>query len=146
MGPPFAPRRSLISTWWLSAGDGLWATLPNHGAVARIDPTTGQVRYIRIAYGNPFGVAVGAGSVWVATDRAVLELQSGTGTLQAAVLIPTANRTGFVSIAYGYGAAWFTNYDRGTLTRLRAPGTPPLSLSRVRNRSISPSSSPAAAR
>ena len=124
--PPFALRRSLIETWWLSAADGaLWATLPNHGAVARVDATTGAVQYIRIPYGEPFGVAAAAGTAWVATDRAVLQLNETTGALQAAVLVPRADRTGFVSIAYGYGAAWFTNYDRGTLTRLRAPGTPP---------------------
>jgi streptogramin lyase len=124
--PPFALRRSLIETWWLAAADGaLWATLPNHGAVARIDTTTGAVRYIRTPYGEPFGVAAGAGAAWVATDRAVLQLDQTTGALKAAVLVPAADRTGFVSIAYGYGAAWLTNYDRGTLSRLRAPGTPP---------------------
>ncbi len=58
----------------------------------------------------------------------------------------TSSRTGFVSIVYGYGAAWFTNYDRGTLTRVRAPGTPPLSRSRSQSRSISAPSRPAASR
>lgn len=123
--PPFPRRRSLIDTWSLAfAGDAVWATLPNHGGLARVDSITGEVRYIRIPYGNPFGVSVGAGSVWVATDRAVLQLDH-TGALQAAALMPSANRTGFVSIAYGYGAAWLTNYDLGTLTRVRAPGTAP---------------------
>jgi len=145
--PPFAPRRSLIDTWWLAAGSqAVWATLPNNRGVARIDTTSGQVRYIPIPYGDPFGIAVGAGSAWVATDRAVLQLNEQTGALQGALLVPRASRTGFVSIAYGYGALWFTNYDRGTLTRLRAPGTPPLSRSRTRNRSISSSSRPAASR
>jgi streptogramin lyase len=124
--PPFPLRRSLIDTWSLTfAGDAVWATLPNHGAVARVDSITGDVRYIRIPYGNPFGIAVGAGGLWVATDRAVLLLNRSTGSLQAAVLVPSASRTGFVSIATGYGATWLTNYDRGTLMRLRAPGTPP---------------------
>jgi hypothetical protein len=123
--PPFTRRRSLIDTWWLAFSDqAAWATLPNNGAVARVDATTGQVRYIRIRYGDPFGVAVGAGSAWVATDRAVLQLDGRTAEVQAAALLPTANRTGFVSIAYGFGAAWLTNYDRGTLTELRAPRTP----------------------
>jgi virginiamycin B lyase len=124
--PPFAPRRSLIDTWWLVfGGDAVWATLPNHGAVARVDTRSGDVRYIRIPYGDPFGVSMGAGSVWVATDRAVLELDPTTGTLQAAALLPRADRTGFVSVVFGYAAVWVTNYDRGTLTELRAPGTPP---------------------
>jgi hypothetical protein len=33
-------------------------------------------------------------------------------------LLRTANETGFASIAFGDGSAWFTNYDRGTLTRV----------------------------
>jgi hypothetical protein len=126
LAPPFPLRRALISTWWLAAADGaVWATLPNNGAVARVDTATGAVQYFRTRYGDPFGVAVGAGSAWVATDWAVLQLDEKTGALQAAVLIPRPTRTAFVSIAYGYGAAWLTNYDRGTLTRIRAPGTPP---------------------
>jgi hypothetical protein len=55
----------------------------------------------------------------------VLQLDAKTGSLQAAALVPAANRTGFVSIAFGYGAAWVTNYDLGTLTQVRAPGSPP---------------------
>jgi len=125
LNPPFPRRRSLVDTWWLTAGAGVWATLPNNGAVARIDPRTGDVRYVRIEYGEPFGVAVGASGVWVATDRAVLELDGSTGALKAAALIPPADRTGFVSIAYQYGAAWLANYDRGTLTQVTDPGTPP---------------------
>jgi hypothetical protein len=31
-------------------------------------------------------------------------------------LPPTANVSGFASIVFGDGSAWFTNYDRGTLT------------------------------
>ena len=122
LDPPFPQRRTLIATWSLAFADrAAWATLPNNGGVARIDATTGNVRYIPIAYGEPFGVAVGAGSAWVATDRAVLQLDETTGVLQAATLVPRADRTGFVSIAYGYGAAWLANYDRGTLTRITAP-------------------------
>ena len=124
--PPFALRRALIGTWWLAAGSGaVWATLPNNGAVARVDTTTGTVQYFRTPYGDPFGIAVGAGSAWVATDRSVLQLDESTGALKGATLVPPPTRTAFVSIAYGYGAAWFTSYDRGTVTRIRAPGTPP---------------------
>lgn len=124
--PPFPQRRSLIETWQLAFADGAaWATLPNNGGVARIDAATGQARYIRIPYGDPFTVAVGAGSAWVATQRAVLQLDEKTGSLQAAALVPAAKRTGFASIAYGFGAAWLTNYDLGTLTQVRTPGSPP---------------------
>lgn len=119
--PPFPRRRVLIDTWSLDTGGAVWAALPNHGAVARIDPATGEVRYIRVPYGNPFGVDAAG---WVATDRAVVKLDPTTGALEAARLIPAADRTGFVSIVFGYGRAWLTNYDRDTLMRLRAPNAP----------------------
>jgi hypothetical protein len=123
LSPPFPRRRSLIDTWWLSAGAGLWATLPNNGAVARIDAVSGSVQYFRTTpFGEPFGVAVGGPGVWIATDRAVLELDAATGAPKAAASIPTADRTGFVSIAYQYGAAWLGNYDRGTLTTITESG------------------------
>lgn len=121
--PPFPKRRSVVDTWWLTGAAGaVWATLPNNGAVARVDVSTGEVRYIRIPYGEPFGIAgFGAGSALVATDRAVLQLDGSTGALQAAALIPRADRTGFVSIVFGFGSAWLSNYDRGTLTEVTAP-------------------------
>jgi len=117
--PPFPNSSSLVDAWWLAFGDGaVWATLPNYGAVARLDPATHTLLYVRTPYGRPFGVAVGGGSTWVATDHGILRLDSATGHPTGAALLPAANVSGFASIAYGDGSAWFTNYDRGTLTRV----------------------------
>jgi streptogramin lyase len=117
--PSFAPSYSIVEAWWLAYGDGaVWATLPNYGAVARLDEATHAVRFTRTPYGRPFGIAVGGGSTWVATDHGVLRLDSYTGLPTGAAILPAATRSGFTSIAYGDGAAWFTNYDLGTLTRL----------------------------
>jgi streptogramin lyase len=117
--PPFPATYSLIQAWWLAFGDGaVWATLPNYGAVARLDTTTHALRYVRTRYGRPFGVVVGGGSTWVATDHGVLRLDSSTGSPTGVALLPAASRSGFASIAFGDGAVWFTNYDRGTLTRV----------------------------
>jgi len=117
--PPFARSPSLIDAWWLSYGNGaVWATLPNYGAVARLDTGTHAVVYARTPYGRPFGVAVGGGSAWVATDHGVLRLDGSTGHTTGVALLPTANVSGFASIAFGDGSAWFANYDRGTLTRV----------------------------
>jgi streptogramin lyase len=123
--PPSTRRHSVVDTWWLaSAGGAVWATLPNYDTVVRIDPATGEARYVRIAYGVPFGIAAFAGgSVLVATDHALLRLDGTTGAMQAAASIPRASRTGFVSLAFGFGSAWLTNYDRGTLTEV--PSAPP---------------------
>lgn len=120
--PPFAPRHAFIGSWWLAYGDNaLWATLPNHDAVVRVDAISGQARYFQLNYGRPFGIAIGAGSAWVATDRAVVRLDEHTGAILGAASLPTANVTGFMSIAFGYGSAWVTNYDRGTLTEVPLP-------------------------
>jgi streptogramin lyase len=120
--PLFPERRALIQTWWLAAGEGaVWATLPNHEAVVRVDAATGRRTFFRLRHGLPFGVALGDGSAWVTTERAVLRLDGPTGRLLGATALPRANRTGFTSIAYGDGAAWRTDYDRGTLVRVSGP-------------------------
>jgi streptogramin lyase len=117
--PPFALSSSFIDAWWLAYGDGvLWATLPSRDAVARVDATSGRVTYVRLRQGRPFGVAVGGGSAWVATDRAVVRLDGTSGAVVGASSLPPAERSAFVSVAYGDGAAWVTNYDRGTLVRV----------------------------
>ncbi len=117
--PPFRSSSSLVDAWWLAFGDGaVWATLPNYGAVARLDPGSRMLRYVRTPYGRPFGVAVGGGSTWVATDHGVVRLDGSTGRPTGVALLPAASRSGFASIAYGDGAAWFTNYDRGTLVEV----------------------------
>jgi len=117
--PPFPAAYSVVAAWWLAFGDGaVWATLPNYGAVARLDTATHALRYARTPHGRPFGVTVGGGSAWVATDHGVLRLDSSTAQPTGVALLPAATRSGFTSIAFGDGAAWFTNYDRGTLTRI----------------------------
>ena len=116
---PFPPRRATVETWWLSAGEGtVWTTLANNRGVARIDALTGSVRYIPIPFGDPFGVAVGGGHAWVATDRAVWKLDATTGVPRAASLTPRAGGFGLVSITYADGVAWLSSYDRGRLVRV----------------------------
>jgi streptogramin lyase len=118
--PPFARRPSSADTRWVAHGSGaLWATLPSYDAVARVDTTTGTVRYFDVPYGAPSGIAVGGGFAWVATDHAVLQLDEKTGNLRAAAIVPSALRSGPMSISFGNAAVWLANYDRGTLTRFR---------------------------
>jgi virginiamycin B lyase len=123
--PTFTRRLSLIDAWWLAYGEGaVWATLPNYHAVARVDAATGAVQYVALEQGQPFGVAVGGGSAWVATDRGVVRIDGDTGAPVGAASLPPAETTAFVSVAYGDGAAWVTNFDRGTLTRVDDPAAP----------------------
>jgi streptogramin lyase len=96
--PAFAPTRSFLESWWLAFGDGaVWATLPNHDALARVDASTGEARYV---------------------GRSVVRLDASSGAVLGATGLQLADRTGFVSTAYGDGAAWLTNYDRNTLLRV----------------------------
>lgn len=119
--PSFLRARTLVASWWLAFGDGaVWATLPNYDAVARIDVATSSVRFARLNDGGPFGVVVGGGSTWVATDHAVLPLDEASGALLGRVKIPCVF-SAFVSLAYGDGAAWLANYDTGTVQRVTAP-------------------------
>jgi len=120
--PTIPQKRSFIQTWWLAFGDGaLWATLPNYDAVVRVDAATGLAQYVAPNAGTPFGVALGGGYAWVATDRAVVALDAASGAVVGESTVPTS-ASGFVSAAYGDGAAWVTNFDRGTLTRVDPPG------------------------
>jgi hypothetical protein len=123
--PKLTRRPSLIDAWWLAHGEGaVWATLPNYNAIVRVDASSGSVRYIALDQGQPFGIAVGGGSAWVATDRAVVRLAGATGSPIGAATLPRTQTTAFVSVAYGDGAAWVTNFDRGTLTRVDDPAAP----------------------
>jgi streptogramin lyase len=116
---PFPPRRAVVQTWWLAHGDGaVWATLANNGGAARVAAASGGVSYVALPFGDPFGVAVGGGSAWVAANRVIWRLNEATGDPQAAALIPLAGGFGFVSIVYADGRAWLTTYDPGTLRRV----------------------------
>jgi streptogramin lyase len=93
---PAARRRGgLIDAWWLAYGEGaVWATLPNYDTVARVDAATGAVQYVHLDQGQPFGIAVGGGSAWVATDRAVAGLDGATGKPIAASSLPARRARG----------------------------------------------------
>ena len=109
----------MIESWSLAYGDGaVWAVLPDYGAVARLDVATGALLYARTPYGRPFGVAVGGGSAGSRPTTACCVSTARRVSRRAPSLLPVADRSGFASIAYGDGAAWFTNYDRGTLTKV----------------------------
>jgi streptogramin lyase len=114
--PPFEVARRFIDAWWLTAGDdALWGTNPTHDAVTRIG-ADGTLTYVATGAGRPFCVAAGNGSAWIATDTALVRVQGGEVT-GVAPMTP-ANVSGFAQCAYGEGAAWFVNYDRGELSRV----------------------------
>jgi virginiamycin B lyase len=115
---PSAPvQRSFLYTWWLAAGEGsIWATHPNQGVVSRIDPATARVvARIPVTLGRLFGVAVGGGSAWAVTDRALGRIDPSTNRVVARTPLPVS---GFTGVTVGEGAVWATGYDRGELYRV----------------------------
>ena len=50
-------------------GSALWVAMYNLGQVLRIDPTNGRVQRRVVVGRKPRGVAVAAGSVWVANSE-----------------------------------------------------------------------------
>ena len=99
----------------IAAGAGaIWATVPDRGEVAKIDPASRQVVDYGPAGSDPTGVAVGGGGVWVANSGAgtvswlnPADLTSGGQTI--------AVGQGPSSIAFGDDAAWVVNSTDGTL-------------------------------
>ena len=98
----------------IAAGAGaIWATVPDRGQVAKIDPVSRQVVDYGQAGSDPTGVAVGGGGVWVANSGAgtVSWLNpdlTGAGQTIAVGQGPSA-------IAFGDGAAWVVNSTDSTL-------------------------------
>jgi class 3 adenylate cyclase len=88
----------------IAAGEGaIWATVPDRGQVAKIDPVSRQVVDYGQAGSDPTGVTVGGGGVWVAN--------SGAGTVSwlnpdlAGAGQTIAVGQGPSAIAFGDGAA-----------------------------------------
>ena len=66
---------------------------------------------------QPFAIALAGEDVWVAARNGVVRIDERTGAVVGSIGLPQA--AGFVGVAYGFGAAWVTHYDRATLTRIR---------------------------
>jgi YVTN family beta-propeller protein len=74
------------------------------GTVSRIDPKTNAVvATIRVG-ADPFGIAVGEGSVWVANRRGFSISRIDPRTNEVVASIPIGNRP--QGIAAGHGAVW----------------------------------------
>lgn len=117
---PFGVRHPFREAWSLATDDrSLWAANPDYDMVTQIDFATARVtRQVRLPRDQPFGVALGGGDVWVAARTGVVRI-AADGAVSGELILPSVG-SGYTSAAYGFGAAWVTNYDRGTLTRVAA--------------------------
>ncbi len=87
------------------------------GTLTRIDLATGRLRGEPILLGRaPAGIAIGAGSVWVADALAntVTRIDRRSGRTLATIRV---GRNPY-GVAFGAGSVWVTNTDDGTVSRI----------------------------
>lgn len=106
------------------ARSGVWVTSPNRGVISRIDPATNEVVAEITVGAFPQGVAVGFGSVWVASSDPPNGVNGSVSridprTNQVAFAIPLSNLPEYLAV--GEGAVWASGND-GTV-RLIEPST-----------------------
>jgi streptogramin lyase len=116
---PFGVRHPFMPAWSLATdGRSLWAANPNYDMVTQVDAAAARVtNHIRLPRDQPFGVAVAGGDVWVAARTGVVRLDATRGTVKGELILPSTG-SGYTSVAYGFGAAWVTSFDAGSLTRV----------------------------
>jgi class 3 adenylate cyclase/streptogramin lyase len=114
----------------IAAGEGnIWVVNPQGGTLLKIDPRTHDAETIGIAVGAgdvPFGLAAGAGAVWVAvvrgTKEVVLKLGSEVGDLRDT--IPYGGRAEspvlyrLQPLTVGGGAVWAIDPTAGGVWRI----------------------------
>jgi peptide/nickel transport system substrate-binding protein len=86
---------------------GVWVTLPDRGAVVRIDPETLTVRDTIPVGADPSGIAIGEGSIWVTNggSASVSRISPETEEVVQTIDLPG----GPVGIAVGQGGVWVAN-------------------------------------
>jgi peptide/nickel transport system substrate-binding protein len=111
----FVPLGSRPGDVAIGAG-GVWVTLPDRGAVMRIDPETMTVRDTIPVGADPSGIAVGEASVWVTNGGSSTISRISTDTES---VVQTIDAPGGPSgIAVGQGGVWVANSLSASITRL----------------------------
>jgi YVTN family beta-propeller protein len=99
------------------AEEGLWVANFGERTVQRIDPETNTViRTEGGITGNPTGLAVGGGFVWVSNGLVAGTVIKIDPTTQATTSIDVG--TGAKGVAFGEGALWVANDKDNTLSRI----------------------------
>ncbi len=95
---------------------GVWVTLPDRGAVMRIDPETMTVRNTIPVGADPSGIAIGAGSVWVTNggSSTVSRISPDTESLVQTIEVPG----GPAGIAVGRNGVWVANSYNASVSHI----------------------------
>jgi streptogramin lyase len=116
-----APSAEYDYPMWTGEGF-LWVQTLGGDFLSQIDPNTGAIVH-DVALGNesPARVAVGEGSVWMATQGLkLLRIDVATGTVADAYVSPTA-----VGLAVAGGFLWVLNAEVEKIWRVAIPGAAP---------------------
>jgi YVTN family beta-propeller protein len=96
---------------------GVWVTLPDRGAVSRIDPRTMTVRNTITVGADPSGIAIGAGSVWV-TNGGSSTVSRISPETEGVVGDPIDVPSGPAGIAVGLGGVWVADSFDASVSRI----------------------------
>jgi ABC-type transport system substrate-binding protein len=96
---------------------GVWVTLPDRGAVSRIDPRTMTVRNTILVGADPSGIAIGAGSVWV-TNGGSSTVSRISPETEGVVGDPIDVPSGPAGIAVGLGGVWVADSFAASVSRI----------------------------
>jgi DNA-binding beta-propeller fold protein YncE len=129
--PRASPAATPAETAVISAGSIVPALGPGSLFAAsghnvfQISPQTLKVRLLASVQGTAQALTYGAGSLWVATSRALYRVSPARRRVIAAIAVPAT------ALAYGAGAVWALDYkftgtiDRSTLTKVNTTNDQP---------------------
>ncbi|MBJ7601728.1 MAG: hypothetical protein JF888_00795 [Candidatus Dormibacteraeota bacterium] len=110
-----------VQAWYIAANESaVWASDYDADTVVRIDPSTNRVvvRVTHLGHG-PSGLALGFGSVWVASSRAQLVTRIDATSNSVAATIPVGLTP--LPVLVAFGSVWVRNEERegnGSLSRI----------------------------
>jgi DNA-binding beta-propeller fold protein YncE/glutamine cyclotransferase len=132
--PRASPATTPAETAVISAGSIVLALGPGSVFAAsghdvfQISPQTLKVRLLTSVQGTAQALMYSAGSLWVATSRALYRVSPARRRVIAAIAVPAT------ALAYGAGAIWALDYqftgaiDRSTLTKVNTTDQPSATL------------------
>jgi virginiamycin B lyase len=114
-------KHGIIDAWWVAAGAGsLWVAQANYDRVVRVEAATAKVvRLIPVPAPAPFGIAFFRGAAWVGGSGKVARIDPATNRAGRPLTLAVGSAPVFTQLAAGPSGLWATDYDRGTLYRLR---------------------------
>ena len=111
---PFAPGDIAAD------GDAAWVTEDAGPGLVRLDAKTGQIARRFVVpirgdlYASPYGIAFGAGSVWVGRGAETVRVDPIGGNVMRRILTPLAAN----SIVFAQGAVWVASAESGRVVKI----------------------------